>query len=287
MKALCFGEVLWDVYPNKSYIGGAPLNFAAHLARHGDNAYMLSSFGEDELGAEALVILNRFGVFSKYCSVLDDKQTGKCLVELDENSVPRYNLLEEVAYDYINCDGIDEEFDLLYFGTLALRSKYNLTSLKTLISYKKFKDIFVDVNIRPPYFSKENVLFALAKATIVKISDEELSTVAKLVGVEQGDSSTFAKSLFKIFSQLKYIVITLGEKGAYVYDTANDNEISCPAAKVKPVSTVGAGDSFCAAFVHKIYEGVSIKESLEYASRLAGVVVSNFDAIPDYNPDRI
>ena len=287
MKILAFGEVLWDVYPDKAYIGGAPFNFAAHLAKHGEEVYMLSAFGEDDLGRDAVAVLNQLNVSSKYCAVLKDKETGKCLVSLDEKDVPSYNLLSDVAYDHINCDSDFSNFDLLYFGTLALRSEVNFASLKKLIAENSFKDVFVDVNIRKPHFSKETVTFAAENATIIKISDEELCVVAELLGIGETDYKLFAKALSQKYSNLKIVIITLGSKGAYAYKTEGDKEFSCPAVSVQTASTVGAGDSFSAAFVHKLYSGADLENCLKYASKLAAFVVSKVDAVPEYSPSNI
>lgn len=283
MKVLAFGEVLWDIYPDKAYIGGAPFNFAAHLAKHGEEVYLLSAVGEDDLASNTCSAIRSFGFSDKYVSAVALKKTGQCLVTLDERFVPSYDLLDDVAYDYINCENVREEFDMLYFGTLALRSRYNLSALKTLISEKNFKDIFVDVNIRAPHYTKENVLFALSNATILKISDEELTVVADLSGIKASDFKAFARSLSAEFSNLRCIIITLGSKGAYAFLPENQTEAQCDGVAVEVESTVGAGDSFSAAFVHKFNKGESLEACLKYASRVAGFVVSNTDAVPDYD----
>ena len=283
MKILAFGEVLWDVYPDKVYIGGAPFNFAAHLAKHGEEVYLLSAVGDDSLGEDTRKAVKRFGISDEYVSEVVSKKTGQCLVTLDERSVPSYNLLNDVSYDYISCDRVVGEFDLLYFGTLALRSRYNLSALKTLLSKKHFADIFVDLNIRAPHYSKENVLFAISNATILKISDEELGIVAEQVNLESNDLKKFFCGLSERFSNLRCIIITLGSKGVYAFLPENKTEEQCDSEKVNVASTVGAGDSFSAAFVHKFNKGNTLEECLKYASRVAGFVVSNPEAVPDYN----
>ena len=66
LKVLSFGEILWDIYSDKKYIGGASLNFAAHLAKHGEEIYMLSCLGKDSLGEEALLYLKEFGILTDF-----------------------------------------------------------------------------------------------------------------------------------------------------------------------------------------------------------------------------
>lgn len=285
MKVLSFGEVLWDVYPDEKFIGGAPLNFAAHLARHGEDVYMLSALGHDDLGEAAQAQLKAWGIHTDYVAVLDSKRTGRCLVTLDDNFVPTYDLLQDTAYDRIPCDRVPDAFDVLYFGTLALRSDYNFDSVKKLLETSHFKEVFVDVNIRPPFYSPETVRFAVENATVLKISQEEQETAAQLLGIPQtADWRAFAGALADTYKNLKYIVITLGAQGAYALGCADRKEYSCAGAKVQAVSTVGAGDSFCAAFLHEYLGGSGICGCLEYAAKVAGFVVSRQAAVPEYDP---
>ena len=285
MKILSFGEVLWDVYPDQKFIGGAPFNFAAHLAKHGEDAYMLSCIGKDALAEDTLSSLKECGVLTDYIAHCE-KPTGQCLVTLDENAIPSYNLMQDVAYDYIDCAQVDGTFDVLYFGTLSLRSPYNMDSLRALLKKQNFKDVFVDVNIRAPFYSAASVSFAASNATLLKISDEELKTVAGLL--EMDDSAgveAFAHALKERYSNLKIIIITLGGEGAYCLDCRDGAEYCCPSQKVTVASSVGAGDSFSAAFLHQYLNGEAPLFCLEYAAKVAGFVVSNYEAVPDYHPE--
>lgn len=280
MKLLSFGEILWDLYPNEKYIGGAPFNFAAHFAKHQEQVYMLSCLGMDELGDEAIVRLKELGVSTDYVSRSAVKQTGRCLVTLDKNAVPSYDLISDVAYDHIPCDHIKEEFDALYFGTLALRRKENLAALAGLLKEKSFREIFVDVNIRPPFYCEQTVTFAIGHATLLKISDEELPIIAELLSIK--NDKAFAKTLKQKYPNLKIILITCGSKGSYCYD--GNREYFCQAQKVRVASTVGAGDSFSASFLYQFTQKKDLQFCLEYATKVAGYVVSQYEAVPDFEP---
>ena len=283
MNVLAFGEVLWDVYPDKKIIGGAPLNFAAHLARHGNSVSLLSAIGNDDEGASAVEIMQQWNISTDLVATLNDKTTGRCLVTLDSNAIPSYNLLRDVAYDYIDCKGSLNAFDMLYFGTLSLRSKQNMDLLKGIIESNDFEEIFVDLNIRQPFSTEEAVRFALKQATIVKISDEELPFVAKALDISDAeDYKAFSRKLSDTYKNLRCIVITLGAKGAYALDITKGIESECEAVTVKLASTVGAGDSFSAAFLHQ-YHRVPLDAAIRYATKIAGYVVSQYDAVPEYN----
>ena len=260
------------------------MNFAAHFVKLGGNSWLVSAVGNDEYGTAAIEKLKNWNIGTEYISVLDSKETGKCLVTLDEKQVPTYNLLDDVAYDNIPAPILGESFDVFYFGTLALRSEYNLSTVKNILDNNSFSDIFVDLNIRPPHYSKENILFALNNATIVKISDEELSVVLENADIDNTvDYKEAARLIADRFSNLKLVIITLGPKGAYVYDTVSGEERSCGIVDVPVVSTVGACDSFAAAFLSQYLPGKGIDNALKIASKVSGFVVSQKDAVPDYN----
>lgn len=283
MNIVTYGEMLWDIYPDKKCIGGAPLNFSAHLSRHGENVSLMSAVGDDELGREILEQIDNWGINPQYISVLDNKETGKCLVTLDKNSVPMYNLLDDVAWDYIENENIfNEKTDVLYLGTLALRSESNYKFIKRLLSYAQIGEVFVDVNIRKPFYTDDKIRFLAENATILKISDEELSVICDALSVEENDYKKVAETLGREYKNLKLILITLGDKGAYLYDNVNKNDCDCCGEKVDVVSTVGAGDSFSAAFLHKYLRGEKLGECLKYAVHISAYVCSFYEAVPEY-----
>lgn len=286
MKLLTFGEILWDVYSDKKFLGGAPLNFSAHFTKHGEKSYILSALGNDDLGKETFEKIKNYGVCTDYISVLNNKLTGKCLVTLDENFVPKYDLLCDVAYDYITEIPEVDNFDVLYFGTLSLRSEQNRLTLSEIIGSKHFKEIFVDLNIREPFYSAKTVKFAVENATILKISSEELPVVKKMLGISGFDDyKATAKKLSNDYKNLKNIIITLGSEGAYDFDCLECKEYFSAAENVKAISTVGAGDSFGAAFLYRYLHNKDIDFCLKYASKVAGYVVAHRDAVPEYEID--
>ncbi|MDD6284834.1 MAG: carbohydrate kinase [Firmicutes bacterium] len=285
MKLLSFGEILWDVYPDQKYLGGAPLNFAAHFAKQGGEGevYMLSALGDDELGRDALDKLSAWRVNDRYVSLLSDKETGKCLVTLNEQGVPSYEIVRESAYDYIDCSAVDGGFDALYFGTLALRNEHNRNQLLGLIHSHKFKEVFADVNLRKPFISRESMMLCLENATVIKISDEELPVFSQTVFGREYDCNETVGVIAKQFSNIKLVIITMGEKGSLAYDCVNDQTFSCAAQKVQVASTVGAGDSFSAAFLYKFMSGSDIDTCLNAASKVSAYVVSKTEAVPEYD----
>ena len=283
MKVLSFGEGLWDIYPDSEHLGGAPLNFAAHFKKCGGESSIITAVGADALGKKTFDEIEKLGIITKYVTY-SEKETGKCLVTLDENLIPTYNLLDHVAYDCIKVPEFGTDFfDVLYFGTLSLRNENNRAVLKQIISENNFDEIFVDVNIRAPYYCNDTIRFALESATIIKISEEELPTVMGLVSESTPSVKESALIIGKEFPKIKMVIITKGDKGSFVYDRINEKSYECASQQVKLVSTVGAGDSFSAAFLAKYLKTKDIEKSLDFSTKISGYVVSCKGAIPDYD----
>ena len=284
MKVLSFGEVLWDVFGNEKKLGGAPLNFAAHCAKLGSKAWLTSAVGDDDFGKNAVEQVKKLGVNTEYVSVVSEKETGKCIVTLDENAVPSYNLLDDVAYDYIQVPEIKDNPDVISFGTLALRRENNRKVLSQILKTYTFSEVFADVNIRAPFYSKEAIEFCLENATIVKISDEELPVVTESIFGEAFDLEDASKKISDKYAGIKIIIITKGANGSCCYDCKTGEFFFADAEKVKVVSTVGAGDSFGAAFLSKYMENKTFKECLEFASKISAFVCSKVEAVPENMP---
>lgn len=283
MKALSFGEVLFDCYPDKNCLGGAPLNFAVYLAIGGIDTYLLSAVGDDALGANAKSSISDFGVKTELLETYKEKQTGKCLVTLDQKGMPCYNLLNDVAYDFISYNKRIEDynFDVLAFGTLSLRNENNRATLNQIIGNNKFLDIYVDLNLRKPFYSEETVRFALQNATILKLSDEELPFVSSILAIKEADEIKQLKAVFSAYKNIKLIILTKGADGSLGYDAVTGDAVYCPAEKCEIVSTVGAGDSFGSTYLASRLKGDDMKKSLALASKVSAYVVSHAGSIPE------
>lgn len=282
MKILSFGEIIWDIYPNKRCIGGAPLNFAAHAVKSGAEAYLLSSVGEDALGKEAIRILENLGVNCELVAVNPEKSTGTCTVLLDKDGIPSYTIDEDRAYDHIKaCADISSyRFSAISFGTLALRSKNNRHVLKEILENKAGK-VFCDLNLRLPFYDKELVDWAMSVSDIVKINEDELKYLTKgLIEKSAAHVSDLLRIISEKYENLELILYTCGENGAYVYEKTKNKLYYRPAERVEVVSTVGAGDSFGAVFLTEYLRGESIESCLCKATHRSAKVVACEEAVP-------
>ncbi len=288
-RILSVGEIIWDVYPEKQVIGGAPLNFAAHAARLGAESSLLSAVGEDALGDAALRALENFGVGTAWIG-RNARPTGQCTVSLDANGVPHYDVLRDMAYDHIRlapqaqADIRASRFDALYFGTLIQRAPESRAALRQIAADCRPETVFCDVNLRPGCYDAESVRFCLEQATVLKVSMEEEPALRALgLYAVTGDTPCgIARALAERFGQLRTVLLTLGKDGAYGYRTENGEDCFQPAVGERVVSTVGAGDSFSAAFLTAHLSGEPLADCMRKAAIVSGFVVAHTEAVPEY-----
>ena len=285
MKAIVYGETIWDIFPEEQVIGGAPFNFAAHLAHLENETYLISAVGKDPLGEKALAMAAHHGINTTLIQE-NTYPTGACLVTLDEKGIPSYNVLTDVAYDHI---AASEETlhtlqalraDMFYFNTLIQRCEESKQSLVRILNTCEFPEIVCDINLRKDCFDRDSLALCMEKATIVKISDEEGHFLYELGLLEKGDAD-LPHAVAARYPNLKLVVYTLGKDGSMVLDAASGilYESGKP-TDVKVVSTVGAGDCFGATFASTYLNGGTIPDAIRAATERSNIVVAHREAIP-------
>lgn len=281
MNILSFGEILFDCYPTARKIGGAPLNFSAHLAKLGALVSLYSAVGEDALGQEAISIAKNMGVDTRYLQTVSSFPTGVCNVSY-QGKDPAYDLSQISSYDKIALlpEIFEKTFDLFYFGTLASRDETSENTLKALLGKGKFKQVFFDINLRQHYYSEELVKQGLTCSHIIKMNREEFQYVKKISRITDEDNQTALQKVCERYS-VYTAILTLDKDGAVVWDT-KQGFFTAPAKESEFVSAVGAGDSFCACFLYHRLKGAAIPHALEKASILSSYVVSCEEAVPAY-----
>lgn len=286
MKVLSFGELLWDIIGGKPYIGGAPFNLACHLAKMGAQSALISMVGSDRLGRKALRIAKKFGLNTEYIASNLNLPTGTVEVFLDRLGHPGYTIHNGVAWDEIILEKelkdnmLKETWDAFCFGTLVQRSKVNRNLLYELLSHLSCREIYYDVNLRQNFYQREWIERSLNFSTITKLNEEEATILSELLFDKIYSKEYFFKTLFYKYN-LKLLCLTLGEKGSIFYD--GYNFCSIPGVKVKVKDTVGAGDSYGAAFLFSFLSGASARESAEFANQIGAFVASYTGAIPEYS----
>ncbi len=281
MKILAIGEIIFDIFGNEAIIGGAPLNFCAHCVACGADAALVSGTGDDEYGKKALEAIKGFGVDVSFIGK-NEFETGKCIVTV-ENGNPFYNVLRPAAYDAIDADtAAIKEYgaEIFAFGTLIQREKVSRNAVKNILSECEFKEIFCDINLRKDCYERESCLLCLENATILKLSDEEEPLLAEFGFYESSENQEkLLENIAESFKNLRLIILTKGENGSAVYDAVNGKMQYFEAVRADVVSTVGAGDSYSAAFLCEYLSSGDIEKAGRAGAERSALVVSQKGAI--------
>lgn len=276
------GEALWDVLPEGKKIGGAPANFAYHVSQFGLKSLAVSAIGKDKLGEELLENFDANGL--NYHIPAVDYPTGTVQVEIDQAGIPQYNIKENVAWDNIpftpELEEIAHNTQAVCFGSLAQRSVVSRNTILEFIDAMPKNDdtlkVF-DINLRQGFYNKEIICESLRRCNILKINDEELVTVSRLKGYPGIDLQDKCWILLGKYN-LKMLILTCGVNGSYVFTPGNVSFKETP--KVEVADTVGAGDSFTAAFISSIIKGKSVEEAHETAVNTSAFVCTQNGAMP-------
>ncbi|MGB9131983.1 MAG: carbohydrate kinase [Methanosarcina sp.] len=291
IKALTFGEALFDIIKGTAYPGGAPLNLAAHLAKLGAKPALITSVGKDELGKILLARAEEMKIDTSYILTDENKPTGTVNVELKDEGVPIFTINEGVAWDAINPDEkifkdvLKEKWDVFCFGTLSQRSEANRRSLKRLLLEIRAKHFFYDVNLRAGFYKKEWILYSLEHATLLKMNEEEAVTVSSLLFDTIYPSKVLCRLLTEKYPKISVVCITKGPEGASVYHKGVYEEIKTIPIDVE--DTVGSGDAFSAGFLYACLSGYSILKATSFACILGTYVASKPGAVPEYSQELI
>ncbi len=275
------GEILWDMLPDGKKLGGAPANFAYHAQALGGVGVVVSCVGDDELGKEILDKLDGLGLEKTHIAIDKEHPTGTVTVEVDENGKPDYIIHENVAWDYIPGDsGLCElagRIDAVCFGSLCQRSEVSRGTVRDFLSATRDDCIRIfDINLRQSYYSKDVVKSMLEVANVLKLNDEELPVVAKLLDLV-GEETQILSALTQQFG-LRMIVLTRGPDGSRLFTRQGDSEQKADATEI--ADTVGAGDAFTAAIALGLLKAMELDEINELANQLAAFVCSQSGATP-------
>lgn len=276
------GEALWDILPEGKKLGGAPANFAYHVSQFGLQSRVVSAIGDDRLGNE---ILENFQ--DKGLQTLIEKvayPTGTVQVELDAVGVPCYDIKENVAWDNIpftdKLKQLAGKTCAVCYGSLAQRNVVSRETINAFLDampggkgqYKVF-----DINLRQGFYTREILCSSMKRCNILKINDEELVTVSRMFGYPGIDLQDKCWILLAKYN-LEMLILTCGVNGSYVFTPGNVSFVETP--KVQVADTVGAGDSFTAAFISAVLKGKTVTEAHQLAVNVSAHVCTQNGAMP-------
>jgi len=279
---LCFGEVLWDIFPEGSRAGGAPFNVAYNVHKMGIDVQVISKTGNDELGEKLREQIDNWGISTQLIQIDKNYPTGTVIAKIDERNEATYEIINDVAWDHIEYFSEYNELvsnaEAFVFGSLSSRNEKTRKTLLKLLDTAKLK-IF-DVNLRPPFIYAEFIKTLLHKADIVKINKSELLQIIKLIGDELQTEEEAVKTIQKYFA-VDEVVLTKGSEGAAYF--VQDKNYTLPAVPITVADTVGSGDAFLSGFISKRIFDEKPEEILRNAVSLGAFITSRNGACPDYD----
>lgn len=280
-RCVGLGEVLWDELPAGRQPGGAPANFAYHAAALGARAEVVSRVGADAAGRELVARLAGLGLGTAGIEVDPVAPTGTVTVRCDAAGQPAYVIHENVAWDHFAGEAAGRRAaaaaDAICFGTLAQRGAVARASIRALVALARPGALrILDVNLRQHYHSRELIAGSLALANVLKLNETELPLLAELFALS-GDEPAVVAALADRFA-LRAVAYTRGERGSVLF--ADGVLVEPPGLPVRVADTVGAGDSFTAAFALGLLAGWPLATIGARATAVAAYVCSQPGATP-------
>lgn len=259
-----FGEVLFDHFPDGSRVlGGAPFNVAWHLQAFGRAPHFISRIGSDEQGEQIRRAMADWGMDLDGLQIDDTHPTGRVTVEIVDDE-PRYDIVSPVAYDRIGMvPDMFNDCGLLYHGSLALRDDISRHTFDEALLPHGAATLFVDVNLRPPWWRREQVLGMVDRAHWVKLNADELTLLAPADGA----------AAFVAEHRLQGLILTRGGDGAEVLTADGRHSEIRPEADIQIVDTVGAGDAFASVMMLGLSSAWPLEITLQRAQAFASALV--------------
>lgn len=280
---LVVGEILYDIFPNYKRLGGAPFNFAFHLKHLGFPVRFVSRVGNDAEGKDILQALERVGFDLNDIQIDADRPTGSVRVHLDENGAPNFDIIPDVAYDYIEFvravhAPLIHTAELVYYGSLIQRSEAGFKTIQEILSHTApATRCFYDTNLRPACFNDTVVIHSLSRANVLKINKDERDEIKRILKYSK-NRDRFLQYLMEIYP-LEVISMTKGDGGSEIY--TKDGFFRIGSEKInKMVDSVGAGDAYAAMLAAGILRQWRPATIIHRASLFASQICTIEGAIP-------
>lgn len=285
-ELICFGELLWDVFPSGKVIGGAPYNIVNRANALGLHSSVITSIGKDAHGEELLTSIRAAGIDTTFVQVHDTLPTGVVRVSVGEEGEPTYDIVRPVAWDDIRVDeavvtAVNTSRAFIY-SSLGLRDQRSCTALFSLLPYASLK--ICDINLREGHYKKQTILKMMRHADILRTNENELSKVCEWLGLQHLNRREQMKQLAEHYNY-KLVLSSLGGEGAVCLQ--GDDFYVQPVYKVDVVDTVGAGDAFLATFVYSYLQGRDIPACLRMGCILGALTASKKGGTPNITSEEI
>jgi len=292
-KVLAFGEVLWDILPSCTVLGGAPFNFAYRVNSLGDTGSMISRLGRDELGQKAFDQVVQLGLDTAYIQWDDQYPTGTVPVTFDKDMNPDFVITPDVAYDYIELTdeliAAASNADSLCFGTLAQRNEKSRQTVEKIIEQSPNSLKILDINLRKNCYCRDTIISSLQNADVLKLNEDEIIEIAGMLNLAGKTIPDYCVDIMDGWS-LRYCLVTLGAKGAFAcsnegekvyvpgYKVSQGNALDWIRPAVGRADSLGSGDAFSAGFVHMLLRGQALADACKFGNVMGAIVATQTGA---------
>ena len=274
------GEVLWDCFDAHRTLGGAPFNFSFHVHQFGFQALAISAIGDDQLGLEIEQVCQLKGL--DYFFPRMPYPTGEVYVQMDRHGVPAYTICDDRAWDHIpflpSMLPIAQHTRAVCFGSLAQRSADSRASIYAFLDATPIDALRIfDINLRMNYYSQDIIDSSLLRANVLKLNYDELLILQQIYHFADMGLEDACRYLLQTYD-LRYLILTCGEDGSYVFTLDAMSFLPTPDVRVK--DTVGAGDSFTAAFIASVLRAKPLPEAHRIAVEVSAYFCTQSGATP-------
>lgn len=279
-KIVAFGELVWDIFQDGKQLGGAPVNLVYRVNSYGDQGFLLSRIGNDELGREALAQLKKLEISDEHVQTDPVFPTGTANVRVGSEGRADYIIDPDMAFDHIEFTAdalrIVRDADCLVFGTLVQRYGISKNTLRELLNEAPQPIKYLDLKLRKNCYSRPVLEASLKAADILRVKENELYTLKSDLGLFEFETRALAQEVINEYG-IGIVLVTKSKSGACAI-TREGDYLEDPGYKIDLMDTVGSGSAFSAGFLHIYLESRDIFEALRFGNAAGAVTATTHGA---------
>lgn len=288
-KIVAFGELVWDVFQDGKILGGAPVNLVYRVNAFGDQGFLLSRIGDDDLGGEALAGLSKLHISDENVQTDPEFPTGVVHIKIGNEGRPDYIIEPDMAFDHIEFTAealkLVRNADCLVFGTLVQRYGISKNTLRELLKEAPDPIKYLDLKLRKNCYNRAILTGSLHAANILRVKENELYTLKSELGLFEFETRALAQEVINEYN-LDIVLVTKSKSGACAV-VKDGSYYEDPGYMIDMVDTVGSGSAFSAGFLHVYLESGDIGEALRYGNAAGAVTATTHGSTSPVTPKQI
>ncbi len=289
-KIVAFGEVVWDILPNGKVLGGTPSNMVYRSNSFGEEGYLLSRIGDDELGHAALRKLKELGISDENVQIDPAFPTGTVNITFEKKGDPIYNVTPDVAFDHIEFSAealkLARNADCLFYGLLPQRFGLSKNTIRELIKESPDSLKFFDLKLFEHFFDIAVVESLLKNSNIVRIKEKEIAFLAGKLGLAPESLEDFGSQLSEKYKRLELVLVTRGANGVFAF-SKKQGAFWIYGYTIAMKDNIGSGMAFAAGFLHYYLNGKTIENALEFGNAAGALNTSKRGATAIFNKNDV